>query len=34
MAEERMVIDEGDEILHPTSSHEAFEVAVVRMNQV
>ena len=34
MAEVRMVIDEGDEIFHATSSHEGLEVEGARMNQV
>ena len=34
MAELRMVVDEGDEVLHATSSHEALKVTGVRMNQI
>ena len=34
MAEVRMVVYEGDEVFHATSSHEVFEVTGVRMNQV
>ena len=29
-----MIIDEGDEVFHATSSHEALEVAGVQMNQI
>jgi len=34
MAEARMVVDKGDEVLHTTYSHEGLEVAGVQMNQV
>jgi len=30
MAEARMVVNEGDEVFHVTSSHEALEVAGVK----